>query len=162
MDRRNFIKKATILGLGSVLIPNTTLSNSFSLSKERKIKLGLIGVGLRGRSSLKLLLDRNDVIIHSICDVDQNAIDKSKLLFKKYDKKIPVVFKDNEYSYQELLKQKKLDGVIISTPWKWHFKMAIDSLIEGGDTLIFWKRRSRAPSFSTYLRYSSNVVAPIQ
>ena len=131
MDRRNFIKKATILGLGSVLIPNTTLSNSLSLSKGRKIKLGLIGVGLRGRSSLKLLLDRNDVIIHSICDIDQNAIDKSKLLFKKYDKKIPVVFKDNEYSYQELLKQKKLDGVIISTPWKWHFKMAIDSMNAG-------------------------------
>ena len=31
----------------------------------------------------------------------------------------------------------------------------------GSLTLIFWKRRSRAPSFSIYLRYSFKVVAPI-
>ncbi len=32
----------------------------------------------------------------------------------------------------------------------------------GSSTMIFWKRRSRAASFSTYLRYSSSVVAPTQ
>ena len=31
----------------------------------------------------------------------------------------------------------------------------------GSSTLTGWKRRSRAASFSTYLRYSSVVVAPI-
>ncbi len=32
----------------------------------------------------------------------------------------------------------------------------------GSSTSTFWKRRSRAASFSTYLRYSFNVVAPMQ
>jgi len=32
----------------------------------------------------------------------------------------------------------------------------------GSSTITFWKRRSRAGSFSMYLRYSSKVVAPIQ
>ena len=32
----------------------------------------------------------------------------------------------------------------------------------GSCTSTFWKRRSRAASFSTYLRYSSRVVAPTQ
>jgi hypothetical protein len=31
----------------------------------------------------------------------------------------------------------------------------------GGSTLTDWKRRSSAPSFSMYLRYSSSVVAPM-
>src|SRR5207244_1537937 len=31
----------------------------------------------------------------------------------------------------------------------------------GALTMTGWKRRSRAPSFSMYLRYSSSVVAPI-
>ncbi len=35
------------------------------------------------------------------------------------------------------------------------------SSIEGGATKIFWKRRSKAASFSIFLRYSSMVVAPI-
>ena len=30
-----------------------------------------------------------------------------------------------------------------------------------GSTIIFWKRRSNAPSFSIDLRYSSSVVAPM-
>ena len=30
-----------------------------------------------------------------------------------------------------------------------------------GSTMTFWKRRSKAPSFSIFFRYSSRVVAPI-
>ena len=35
------------------------------------------------------------------------------------------------------------------------------SSLLGGSTWIGWKRRARAASFSMYLRYSSNVVAPM-
>jgi hypothetical protein len=37
----------------------------------------------------------------------------------------------------------------------------VDSTL-GSSTSTFWKRRSRAASFSMYLRYSSRVVAPMQ
>ena len=40
--------------------------------------------------------------------------------------------------------------------------MAIVASTLGSSTIIFWKRRSRAASFSMYLRYSSSVVAPTQ
>ena len=40
--------------------------------------------------------------------------------------------------------------------------MLIVSSTEGCSTMIGWKRRSRAASFSICLRYSSSVVAPIQ
>ena len=40
--------------------------------------------------------------------------------------------------------------------------MAMVSSTEGSSTSTFWKRRSSAASFSTYLRYSSSVVAPTQ
>ena len=36
------------------------------------------------------------------------------------------------------------------------------SSTDGGSTCTGWKRRSRAASFSMYLRYSSSVVAPMQ
>ena len=128
MNRRDFIKKAGALGLSTALIPQIALGNSFSFKKGKSIKLGLIGLGLRGRSSLNLLLNRDDVIVHSICDIDPNALDESKKLFKKYNKKNPKIFKNHEYAYRDLLEQEKIDGVIISTPWRWHFEMAIDSM----------------------------------
>ncbi len=40
--------------------------------------------------------------------------------------------------------------------------MATVSSTLGSPTRTFWKRRSSAASFSTYLRYSSSVVAPMQ
>src|SRR2546425_4333917 len=39
--------------------------------------------------------------------------------------------------------------------------ISIASGTDGALTMTGWKRRSRAPSFSMYLRYSSSVVAPI-
>ena len=57
---------------------------------------------------------------------------------------------------------------LILTPWclsKESFKprkIAILSSIVGSSTCTFWKRLSRAASFSIYCLYSSRVVAPIQ
>ena len=41
-------------------------------------------------------------------------------------------------------------------------KIDIVSSTVGSATITGWKRRAKAASFSTYLRYSSRVVAPIQ
>ena len=57
---------------------------------------------------------------------------------------------------------------VIWTPWcdsKLSFKprkIAIVSSVSGSSTVTFWKRLSKAASFSIYNRYSSKVVAPIQ
>src|SRR6186713_3136133 len=56
----------------------------------------------------------------------------------------------------------------MSTPWWTSYfscrprRMAMVSSTVGSLTSTFWKRRSSAASFSTYLRYSSSVVAPTQ
>ena len=88
LNRRNFIKKSSILGLSSLLLPS--ISFAITLNKKgQKINIGLIGVGLRGRSSLDLLLNREDVNVRAICDIDPNSIQSSKKLFEKY---IPFLF----------------------------------------------------------------------
>src|SRR5437667_606987 len=45
--------------------------------------------------------------------------------------------------------------------WRSPRMISIASGTDGAFTITGWKRRSRAPSFSMYLRYSSSVVAPI-
>ena len=129
LNRRDFIKKSSIFGLSSLLLPSISFGNTLN-KKGQKINIGLIGVGLRGRSSLDLLLNREDVNVRAICDIDPNSIQSSKKLFEKYNKKQPSIFDQGEYAYQELLKKKNIDAVIISTPWRWHFKMAIDAMKE--------------------------------
>ena len=123
--------------LGSALGPNAVNQLlEYIIKRENKgteYKIMLNGVNQTKfkayslqATSLNLLLKRDDVIIHSICDIDQLAIDSSRELFTKHNKKHPKIFKKDKYSYQDLLEQKQIDGVIISTPWRWHFKMAIN------------------------------------
>ena len=45
--------------------------------------------------------------------------------------------------------------------WRNPFKISIELSVSGSSTLIGWKRRSKAASFSKYFLYSSVVVAPI-
>ena len=57
MNRKEFIRN-TGMAAAFVAIPG---KNLFAWNLEAKIKLGIIGVGLRGQGHLNLLLRRDDV-----------------------------------------------------------------------------------------------------
>lgn len=131
-SRRNFIKKTVIAGTGIAMMPNISFGiNSDFFGKEEKIKIGLIGVGLRGTNHLDNLLLRNDVLVTAICDIDPNRILISLDKIAKSGQKKPKVFSKNDYDYRNLLALKDVDAVIISTPWLWHTRMAKDAMIAG-------------------------------
>jgi predicted dehydrogenase len=94
------------------------------------IKVGLIGVGLRGTNHLNNLLSRSDVEISAVCDIDPKRIAIALERCKKTGKPEPKTFGDHEYSYQDLLSL-DLDAVIIATPWLWHTVMAKDAMEAG-------------------------------
>jgi predicted dehydrogenase len=122
--RRDFLK-ATIAGAGMSILPSTLLSGK---DLETKVRLGFIGVGLRGQNHLDLALRRNDVEVVAICDVQQRMIDMSKELIKKSGKATPQVIIDGPHGYKKLLENKNIDAVIIATPWEWHTVMCLDAM----------------------------------
>lgn len=95
---------------------------------DPKVRLGFIGVGLRGQNHLDLALRRNDVEVVAICDVQQRMIDMSKDMIKKAGRPMPQVIMDGDYGYKKLLENKNIDAVIIATPWEWHTVMCIDAM----------------------------------
>lgn len=124
-NRRNFIKASTAAGLGLTILPSGIL---FSKDKDTKIRLGFIGVGLRGQNHLDLALKRTDTDVIAICDVQQRMIDMSLKLIADAGKPKPQVIMDGPYGYKKLLENKDIDAVIIATPWEWHTVMCIDSM----------------------------------
>jgi len=127
-SRRNFIKKTGIAAAGLSVMPKFTFGMS---DNKDKLRVGLIGVGLRGTNHLNNLLLRNDIVINAICDIDPRRISLSLDLIGKAGQKKPEIFGDNEYDYKNLLELKDVDAVIISTPWLWHTRMAKDSMLAG-------------------------------
>jgi predicted dehydrogenase len=124
-SRRDFVKSAAIAGLGLSMLPSGAL---FSKNKDQKASIGFIGVGLRGQHHLQLALQRKDVEVVAIADVQQRMLDMSKDLIKKSGKPMPQVIMDGPYGYRKLLENKEIDGVIISTPWEWHTQMCLDAM----------------------------------
>tara|TARA_R110001606_G_scaffold399277_1_gene583349 strand:+ start:7341 stop:8699 length:1359 start_codon:yes stop_codon:yes gene_type:complete len=129
-SRRNFIKKASTMGIGISLMPNFTFGMSNG-TNEDKLKIGLIGVGLRGTNHLENLLLRKDIEINAICDIDSKRLDiaTGKIIEKGYKK--PQTFGKDDYDYRNLLALDTIDAVIISTPWLWHTRMAKDTMRAG-------------------------------
>ena len=69
MKRREFLKTGAAAGLAASM-PYVLAADPL----QEKARIGFIGVGLRGRSHLRNLLLRDDVIIPAICDIDPEAI----------------------------------------------------------------------------------------
>ncbi len=126
MQRRDFIN-AGLTAAAFTILPTGSL---FGFSKE-KIKVGMIGVGLRGQNHLDLLLKRNDIDLVAICDVDERMINSSKALVNKAGKPMPKIFTGSNDAWKDLLQTKNLQAVIISTPWDLHKPMIIGSLEAG-------------------------------
>ncbi|HNP07261.1 MAG TPA: Gfo/Idh/MocA family oxidoreductase [Cyclobacteriaceae bacterium] len=127
-SRRDFIKATSLTGIGLTILPSGVL---FSKEKDEVVRIGLIGVGLRGQNHLDLLLRRADVEVVAICDVQQRMMDMSKDRIKKSGKAMPQVILDGPYGYRKMLENKDIDAVIISTPWEWHTVMCLDAMNAG-------------------------------
>jgi predicted dehydrogenase len=126
MQRRNFIKTGMLAG-AAMTLPFPVFGNNAG----EKARIGFIGVGLRGRNHLNNLLQREDVLIPAICDLDPSALEAAQSMILKADFPKAEEYSGDDYAYREMLQRTDLDGVIIATPWLWHTRMAVDAMRAG-------------------------------
>lgn len=127
MKRRDFILAGAALGAAS-LLPSTP-----SWAAGRRIRLGLIGTGMRGQVLLRELVRRDDVDVVALCDIEPIMLQRAVDMVAKAGKPKPKVYgQDGDvHAYRRLLSQRGLDGVIVATPWEWHAPMSIDAMEAG-------------------------------
>jgi predicted dehydrogenase len=124
-SRRDFIKTSGLLGAGVALLPGQPV---FGEGAEPKLRLGFIGVGLRGQNHLELALRRNDIEVIALCDVQERMMDAALQMVAKSGKAKPQVILSGPAGYKKLLDNKDIDAVIIATPWEWHTVMCLDAM----------------------------------
>jgi predicted dehydrogenase len=129
MNRKEFVKTAGLAAAATAVLSSGKL---FAQSQSGdKVRIGIIGVGQRGISHLNLLLKRDDTEVVAICDVDEKMLAASRNMISKSGKKMPEVYTGNPYAWKKMLDSKKLDGIVIATPWEWHKPMIIGALEAG-------------------------------
>lgn len=126
--RRNFIKTAAMASFGALVLPNSLFAYSENFRYDKKIRVGLIGVGFRGQEHVKLLAKRDDVEIIAFADPNKIMLDRSQKILKDNNKPAAQEFSNGEHDYKNLLKLKNIDAVVIATPWEWHLTQGVEAM----------------------------------
>jgi len=134
INRRNFIKKVSLASLalagGPHLISAKTLGREGAVSANNKINMACIGVGGMGAINMKSFLDKDDVRMVAVCDVDKARAKQARSSVNRhYNNKDCVAY----FDYRELLARNDLDAVMIGTPDHWHALIAIAAARAGLD-----------------------------
>ncbi len=129
-SRRSFIRKSAGAAAAIGLYPVTSYSFP-ERSAEGELNVGLIGVGLRGTNHLRNLIQREDVRITALCDIDPARLELCKGMLRDSGRPAAALYGDSAHAYRDLLDRSDVDAVVISTPWRWHTPMAVDAMKAG-------------------------------
>mgnify|MGYP002822038164 CR=1 FL=1 len=133
MKRRSFIEKTTISSAAMFGIPSIVPATVFGKNApSNRINIGQIGCGRIARSHdlpETMIYDVSNVM--AVCDLDSNRMKDGKILVDDFykEKKGKKRYNGTKMyeDYREMLLDKDIDAVMISTPDHWHAKMAIDA-----------------------------------
>lgn len=137
MKRRNFLGQ-TVTGIaGVILVPTIVPSSVFGKNAPgNKINIGQIGCGRIGRKHDMPFVIKQDIArVIAVCELDKNRlISTKKRVIELYKKKTgqdnyidPKMYDD----YHEMLLNKDIDAVVISTPDHWHAQVAMEAALAG-------------------------------
>ena len=142
MQRRTFIKKSAASAAGALVLPTIVPSHVLGKSAPgNRIRIGQIGFGrIAMGHDLPETLKHDEVMGVAVADVDIHRARDGKRWIENYyaeQKGRPgyvdvAVYQD----YREMLQEKSIDAVIISTPDHWHAQPAMEAALAGKDIYL--------------------------
>ena len=139
--RRDFLKKTFSAGLGLITAPMIVPSSVFGKNApSNRINIGAIGNGRISRDhDMPGVWKYDNVRIVAVADVDiKRANDAKKFVENFYTKKTGQSYSGVKVyqNYLDLLANKDVDALLISTPDHWHAKQSIDAVNAGKDVYL--------------------------
>jgi predicted dehydrogenase len=102
------------------------------LGANDRIRIGVIGIGGRGRDHINTWSGLPDCAIAAVCDVNQAARERAVALVQKLGGAAPKAYSD----MRELYDDKSIDAVSIATPNHWHALATIWACQAGKDVYV--------------------------
>ena len=107
----------------------------FAAEPIETVRIGIIGLGMRGWGPLKRMAFIEGAEIVAICDLHQDRIDRSQKRLEEFGSP-----RADEYvgedAWKELCKREDIDLVYIVTPWEAHTPMAVYAMEQGKHVAI--------------------------
>jgi len=126
LNRRQFI--GTIGGASAFSI----LSRKNSKAADSKIKVGIMGLGGRGRFLTERFAQRPDIDITYLCDVNNRRYAYGREIVAEYQDKQPKLTQD----FRDMLNDPDVNVIVNATPVHWHALSTIMACQAGKDVYV--------------------------
>jgi len=121
-NRRDFFKSAATAAL------TTQIFTGNLRGANDKLSAAFIGMGKMGRSNLSAAMRQENVVVSAVCDVFDRNLDMAVAATKGQAKGVR--------DFREILADKSIDVVCISTPDHWHAYMTVEACKAGKDVYV--------------------------
>lgn len=102
------------------------------MNKDKKIKLGIVGVGARGYDLIKTIFYCEDADVTAVCDLYEDRVERAANRVNDLFGFMPEKYTD----YKELIQSEMVDVVFIASSWESHIEIAIASMKAGKITAM--------------------------
>lgn len=145
LSRRDLLKVAGATGAAFALAPDlaaateavpATLTHAATMmgvpfEKHTKVRIAIVGTGLRGKSVLGELLAVDGVHITALCDIVPEKAQRAARMVTDAGQPMPALYTNGERAYEQLVTRDDVDIVYTATPWPWHTPVCLASLKAG-------------------------------
>ena len=133
INRRHFLKQVSSVSAALAapsIIPDSVLGRSGHIVPSERITMAFIGVGGMGTADLRGFLEKKQVQVRAVCDVDDEHLHEARdLVNTHYNNSDCLVFKD----FRGLLLRQDIDAVCIALPDQWHAVASVMACRSGKD-----------------------------
>ncbi len=135
MIRRNFLKLSAMGLVLPTIVPSSVFGSN---APNDKINIGAIGTGRISRDhDMPSVLKYDNIRITAVCDLDSKRMGEAKTYVENYYAQKGIKHEVKMYAdYKELIADKSIDAVLISTPDHWHALPVIEAARAGKDIYV--------------------------
>lgn len=126
MQRREFIKRSALTGLGLYFLPGMAQK----VVASDRVRIAIVGLGGMGNEHLKWFAALPEVEIVALCDVDKDHLDST---MKTLSTLQPQSKAEGYSDFRRILDRKDIDAISCATPDHWHAQIATLAFEAGKD-----------------------------
>ncbi|MCL1921911.1 MAG: Gfo/Idh/MocA family oxidoreductase [Kiritimatiellaeota bacterium] len=141
-SRREFLKNAALMGAGAVAMsrlagcksacPVVGMGTRADMEMKHApiphVRVGLLGIGNRGKLAVRRLTQVPGVEIVAMCDSIPERVEAQLPFFKEQGLKTPKVFSGTTQIWRKMCELPEVDIVYICTPWLDHTPMSVHAM----------------------------------
>lgn len=109
---------------------------AFACAPMDTVRIGIIGLGMRGPGAIERFLNIPGAKITALCDIEKDRCDSAQVMLTRAGAPAAKIYAGNDTIWRQMMAQPDVDLVYIVTDWKDHATMGVEAMKAGKHVAI--------------------------